>query len=57
MDLTIIGIDIAKAQFDVFELNGQNHTIRPNSPQGIKSLIKDLTKLGDCQVIFEATGR
>lgn len=57
MTLTIIGIDIAKAQFDVFELDGQNHTTRPNSPQGIKGLVADLSKLGNCQVIFEATGR
>lgn len=57
MSLTIIGIDIAKAQFDIFETNGQNHTTRPNTPQGIKGLVKDLTKLGSCQVIFEATGR
>ena len=57
MDNDIIGIDIAKAQFDIFELNGQNHTTRPNSPQGIRSLVKDLSKRGDCQVIFEATGR
>jgi len=57
MNLNIIGIDIAKAHFDVFELNGQNHTTRPNSPQGIRGLVKDLTNLGECQVIFEATGR
>jgi len=57
MNLNIIGIDIAKAQFDVFELNGQNHTTRPNSPQGIKALAKHLTTLGECQIIFEATGR
>ena len=57
MTLNIIGIDIAKAQFDVFELHGQNHTTRPNSPQGIKGLVKDLTKRGECQIIFEATGR
>ena len=57
MNLTIIGIDIAKAHFDIVDLNGQNHTTRPNSAQGIKSLVRDLTKLGSCQVIFEATGR
>ena len=47
MNLNIIGIDIAKAQFDIFELNGQTHTTRPNSPQGIKGLVKNLTKLGE----------
>lgn len=57
MIANIIGVDIAKAQFDIFEINGQNHTIRPNSPQGIKGLVTYLTKLGDCRVIFEATGR
>lgn len=57
MNLNIIGIDIAKAQFDVFEINGQNHTTKPNTPQGIRGLVKDLTQLGNCQVIFEATGR
>ena len=56
MSQTIIGIDVSKAQFDIFVSNGQTHTCRPNTARGIKALIKDLSKLPACMVVFEATG-
>ena len=57
MEKTIIGIDIAKAHFDIFDLNGHHHSQAPNSPHGIKALVKHFKELPSCQVIFEATGR
>ena len=57
MSMNTIGIDISKAQLDIFDLNSQNYTNQPNSPQGIRRLVTNLMRLGDCQVIFEATGR
>ncbi len=56
MSQVTIGIDVSKAQFDIFVSNGQNHSCKPNTPCGIKALIKTLSKLPDCLVVFEATG-
>lgn len=57
MSANIIGIDIAKAHLDIFELNGQNHHQVMNTPQGIQALVAYLRKHQPCQIIFEATGR
>ncbi len=56
MSQATIGIDVSKAQFDIFVSNGQNHSCKPNTPCGIKALIKTLSKFPDCLVVFEATG-
>ena len=56
MSQVTIGIDVSKAQFDIFVSNGQNHSCMPNTPCGIKALIKTFSKLPDCLVVFEATG-
>lgn len=52
----IIGVDISKDRLDVFALADRTHHQFANDQHGIRALIRQLGKLDQPLVVFEATG-
>lgn len=51
-----VGIDVAKASFDVHILPAEERHSLPNTAKGRRELCSLLTKHGECAVVIEATG-
>ena len=51
-----VGIDVSKSHLDIFILELDRHWRIENTPEGIKSLIRDLRRFKLSRVLVEATG-
>lgn len=52
-----VGVDVGKAQLDVYVLERTLYLTADNSPEGVRSLLARLSRYKLTRVVIEATGR
>src|SRR5258708_34417152 len=56
MDSKAIGIDISKSTLDIYRSDTKRFWCVPNTTEGIKKLVKELSKLAPEFIVFEPSG-